>query len=46
MEEAREAVSIAFILDPISVSIGQEPVIVHPASIIACSMASQPDVDL
>ena len=46
MEEANEAVPIAFIRVPISVSIGQEPVIIHPASIMACICASHPLVDL
>ena len=45
-DEARAAVPIAFILLFNSVSIGHEPVIVQPASTIACNCASHPDVDL
>ena len=45
-EEARTAEFWARSLVPISVSIGHEPVIVQPASTIACSWASQPAVDL
>jgi hypothetical protein len=45
-DEARAAEFMARNLVPISVSIGHEPVIVQPAFTIACSCASQPDVDL
>ena len=38
--------TLARVLDAISVSIGHDAVTTHPASIIAPSIASQPDVDL
>jgi hypothetical protein len=45
-DEARAAEFMARSLFPISVSIDQDPVITHPASIIAFNCASHPEVDL